>query len=243
MAERRTITTNPERPPATTNILQRLNYIYLNQGFLPTRKGEVGEVFRIEKAASRGVDAGIVLGDIYGHRLRQLEAQHASEAEAKRQATQTARAVFRSWTSHYEEARSDLAHLSALAEELDDFDVMDRDAEATLNDVTTRDNLGVIKFVRFLDLRRLAELGPRAQPMKFNPLTANYSRDPKTPTVKGHIEDIMENISLREVAPWLDDARLDSFTRSDYFNDRLHESRTFTTEHNIGNVAVRSSIS
>ena len=201
--------------PDTIEILDRLEIIKNEEGFLATSRGELNEAFNVRTFGIGG--AAKHLAEISQHQVT-----HGADPQT---ATSS---VTREYGGYGERARADLTSLLTLSEELED--------QASANPLATVDATrlltGTGQYVRYVDLSKLATTKDVVQ-FSFNPLRGYtklkrdaydpYISTQPAPEVQAHIQAILGSTRQWEMRQVLAAAVEDQRHRLGFWKDRVSE--------------------
>jgi hypothetical protein len=228
-----------EQPPQTTNPIERINFTYKSQGFLPKTKDETTKAYNLILAAARREGAGFNLGEIYGHEIIRINEGTTDEAVvSSRRAMRAHVYAYRDFYYNAQANHGDLVELSKFISNQDPDETAL--TETMMSDYFTRNNPAITNIVRFIDLQALSEQHGKEKKtaFEFNPLTADYNPETMNDKMKQHIDLFLETTLLINGWAVIDQAAEAEFSRMEFWNERLAEARPITEVHKIGNTAI-----
>lgn len=211
-------------PDVAVPILDRLTIVQMQDGFLPTSRGELNEAYNLKTFIDRPGAAGKHIAEVLQHqRKHQVEDPTRAGIHKTRQ-----------YASYAQRARTDKTMLLTLREELSEL--------SSANPLSALDrsrlHTGLGQFVRFVDLRELSRT-KEFTGFPFSPLRP-YSVDmPETydPYVASQpdvyidqrIEEVLAKTRVWEAVRDVDSALNDQSARFSFWANRLQEIQKYQT--------------
>ncbi len=221
----------------SSEVLNRIRVLRGTHGFMPTSEGEANEAYSLLSFISVPGGAAKHLNEILRHQT----------SDSKKQVnTKDPTAAVRSVTSEYagyaHKARADAFHLSALREELTQ---LGPDSEfKTLKSAHIQS--GIPQFVRYVDLRRLADDGTVAiEPFARRSDGRRGALDPYTiaepsPHMKQHIEVAAGSVRVWQARKMIGATISEQQHRKTFWVDRLHEARAHIVARPVAANALKA---
>jgi hypothetical protein len=230
-----------DNDPETIEILDRLQIMQREEGFLPTSRAELNEAFNLRTFAVGG--AAKHLAEV---------AQHQQKHDADPQAA--AVSLTRLYGGYGERARTDKTALHTLQEELSDLAGTNPLSSVDLSRLHT----GLGQFVRFIDLAKLATTkdmsGFGILPLRGYQKQHRDAYDPYIDThpstlMKDHIQTRIGSIRVWEMRQGVEAAITDQGNRLAFWRARVQEIENYqmgqvraVAREMLGRMGVRGSV-